>query len=76
MELRTYDFSGDEPSFGPLGIAMVVPEPGALGLAAVAMLALGLRFRRQGPDDLPVIDLRSLSTSRPTAGCEPHPRAG
>ena len=48
MELRTYDFSGDEPSFGPLGVAMVVPEPGAMGMAAVAALALGLRCRRPG----------------------------
>lgn len=46
MELRQYDFSSDEPSFGPLGVAMVVPEPGAIGLAAVAALALGLRFSR------------------------------
>ena len=46
MELRMYDFSGDDPSFGTLGVAMVVPEPGTLGLAAVAILALGLRFRR------------------------------
>jgi len=46
MELREYDFSSDEPSFGPLGVAMVVPEPGAMGLAAVAALALGLRFSR------------------------------
>ncbi|MDA1349617.1 MAG: hypothetical protein O3A47_12255 [Chloroflexi bacterium] len=47
MELREYEFSGDEPAFGPLGVAVVVPEPGALGLAAVAALALSLRFNRR-----------------------------
>ena len=47
MELREYEFSGDDPSFGPLGVAVVVPEPSAVGLAAIAAIALGLRFSRR-----------------------------
>ena len=52
MALRTYDFSGSDPSFGPIGIA-VVPEPsgGALAAAAAAAaavaLVLGMRTRRK-----------------------------
>ena len=48
MELRSYEFSGAEPSFGPLGVA-VVPEPGGASLVAMAAaaLALGLLERRR-----------------------------
>ena len=48
MALRTYEFSGSDPSFGPIGIA-VVPEPsgGALAAAAAVALVLGMRTRRK-----------------------------
>lgn len=48
MELRTYEFTGSDPTFGPIGIAHVVPEPGGLRLlaAATAALAIARRGRR------------------------------
>lgn len=57
MELRAYEFSGDDPSFGPLGVAVVVPEPGTMGLFAVAALALGMSCSR-----------RRASKARPSSG--------
>jgi len=48
MELRTYEFTGSDPTFGPIGIAHVVPEPGGLPLlaAAAAAFAIARRGRR------------------------------
>ena len=47
MELRTYEFTGSDPSFGPLGVALVVPEPGGLTLGAVAAVVLAIARRRR-----------------------------
>lgn len=49
MALRTYEFSGSDPAFGPVGVAAVVPEPAAwvITLAGV-MAAAAARKNRTG----------------------------
>ncbi|MFM9181905.1 MAG: hypothetical protein ACKOV8_11800 [Phycisphaerales bacterium] len=44
MVLRSYEFSGSEPAFGPEGFA-VVPAPGAIALLGAAGLVGGRRRR-------------------------------
>lgn len=46
MALRTYEFSGSDPAFGPVGVAAVVPEPAAwvMALAGVAAAAAARRI--------------------------------
>jgi len=48
MLLRTYEFSGSDPAFGPVGVAAVVPEPSAWLLAlAGAFTAMAARHVRR-----------------------------
>ena len=48
MVLRTYEFSGSDPAFGPEGVAAVVPEPSTwlLALAGVSMAMAARHLRR------------------------------
>ena len=51
MALRTYEFSGSDPAFGPVGVATVVPEPAgwlllAAGAAGVAVAARKTPWRK------------------------------
>lgn len=41
MALRTYEFSGSDPAFGPVGVAAVVPEPVAWLMAVAGITAAG-----------------------------------
>lgn len=46
MALRTYEFFGTDPVFGPVGVAAVVPEPAAWLLAVVGVAVAAAAGRR------------------------------
>lgn len=45
MALRTYEFSGSDPAFGPVGVAVIVPEPSAWLLLAAGVAAVTVAGR-------------------------------
>jgi hypothetical protein len=72
MALRTYEFSGSDPAFGPVGVAAVVPEPTAwlLAVAGVTAVAATRRGRRQ-PANMPtaitaLVTRPATTRNRPT----------